>query len=142
MRVRYHKMYYHFKPGKTYWILYILLRKAGIAFAGLMFRTQPGFQMAVMLLILFVAFVLQVKHQPYMSTAQRELVLAEHDWQPLWLGRFSPIEVLIEIVKRPEVSMLALSASAFSCASTLAFSLASASASAASRAASSASALA
>ena len=78
MRVRYHKMYYHFKPGKTYWILYILLRKAGIAFAGLMFRTQPGFQMAVMLLILFVAFVLQVKHQPYMSTAQRELVLAEH----------------------------------------------------------------
>jgi len=44
-----------------------------------------------------------------------ELVLAEHDWQPLWLGRFSPIEVLIEIVKRPEVNMLALSASAFSC---------------------------
>merc|ERR1712167_141264 len=29
MRVRYHKMYYHVKPGKTYWILYILLRKAG-----------------------------------------------------------------------------------------------------------------
>jgi len=78
MRSRYHKMYYHFKPGKTYWILYILLRKAGIAFAGLMFRAQPGFQMAVMLLILFVAFVLQVKHQPYMSTAQRDLVLAEH----------------------------------------------------------------
>jgi excisionase family DNA binding protein len=43
-----------------------------------------------------------------------ELVLAEHDWQPLWLGRFSPTEVLVDIVKRPEVNMLALSASAYS----------------------------
>ena len=78
MRVRYHKMYYHFKPGKSYWILYILARKGLIAFAGLMFRSNPGFQMAVLLFILFGAFVMQVKHQPYMSTAQRELVLMDH----------------------------------------------------------------
>lgn len=43
-----------------------------------------------------------------------ELVLAEHDWQPLWLGRFSPVEMLLDIIQRPEVDMLALSASAFS----------------------------
>ena len=43
-----------------------------------------------------------------------ELVLAEHDWQPLWLGRNSPVEMLTEIVQRPEVDMLALSASAHS----------------------------
>eukprot|EP00505_MAST-04D_sp_SCG-Rhode-Island_P001045 Stramenopile-MAST_4_protein_1045 len=78
MRIRYHKMYYHFKPGKSYWILYILARKGLIAFAGLMFRSNPGFQMAVLLFILFVAFVLQVKHQPYMSSAQRDLVLSDH----------------------------------------------------------------
>ena len=27
MRVRFHKMYYHFKPGKMYWMLYILAKK-------------------------------------------------------------------------------------------------------------------
>ena len=43
-----------------------------------MFRSNPGFQMAVLLFILFVAFVLQVKHQPYMSSAQRDLVLSDH----------------------------------------------------------------
>lgn len=43
-----------------------------------------------------------------------ELVLAEHDWQPLWLGRFSPVEMLLDIIQRPEIEMLALSASAYS----------------------------
>ena len=43
-----------------------------------------------------------------------ELVLAEHDWQPLWLGRFSPVEMLLDIIQRPEIDMLALSASAYS----------------------------
>ena len=52
-----------------------------------------------------------------MSTRWRwvcELVLAEHDWQPLWLGRFSPVEMLLDIIQRPEIDMLALSASAYS----------------------------
>jgi len=33
-------MGYYFKPGKTYWLLYILTRKAGIAACGLIFRTN------------------------------------------------------------------------------------------------------
>ena len=67
-----------FKPGKTYWLLYILTRRAGIATCGLIFRTNPGFMLAGVLLILFVCYMVQVKHQPYMSTSQRALVLAEH----------------------------------------------------------------
>ena len=78
LRIKYHKMYYYFKPGKTYWILYILSRKAGIAFSGLIFRTNPGFMLAIVLLILFVSYMMQIRHQPYMSTSQRNLVLAEH----------------------------------------------------------------
>merc|ERR1712072_1585538 len=78
IRVKFHKMYYYFKPGKTYWLLYILTRKAGIAACGLIFQTNPGFMLAGVLLILFICYMVQVKHQPYMSTSQRRLVLAEH----------------------------------------------------------------
>ena len=78
LRIKYHKMYYYYKPGKTYWMLYILARKASIAFAGLIFRTNPGFMLAIVLLVLFVSYMLQIRHQPYMSTSQRNLCLAEH----------------------------------------------------------------
>ena len=78
IRVKYHKMYYYFKPGKSYWMLVILARKVGIAFCSLIFRTNPGFMLASVVLILFLAFSMQTKHSPYMSTSQRQLVLAEH----------------------------------------------------------------
>jgi hypothetical protein len=78
IRRRYHKLYYHFKPGKIYWITLILARKAAVAFAGLMFRSNPGFQLCNILLVLFIAYVWQVKNQPYMSTSERANVVAEH----------------------------------------------------------------
>ena len=78
VRKRYHKMYYHFKPQKIYWILVIISRKLGIAVAGLMLRQNPGFQLAVCLCILFVCYVVQVKHKPYMSTSQRQEVVRDH----------------------------------------------------------------
>ena len=34
VRKKYHKLYYHFKPGKTYWMIYVLIRKFWIAIAG------------------------------------------------------------------------------------------------------------
>ena len=78
VRVRYHKMYYYYRPSKSYWMLVILARKVGIAFCALIFRTNPGFMLASVLLILFMAFSLQTRHSPYMSASQRQLVLAEH----------------------------------------------------------------
>ena len=78
VRLSYHKMYYQFLPGKTYWIIYIILRKGAIAIAALAFRANPGFQLAIVVLVLFIAYVLQVKHRPYMSTSQRKEALAEH----------------------------------------------------------------
>jgi hypothetical protein len=75
IRNQYHKIYYHFKPGKTYWIEYIIFRKFMIAFAGLMFRGNPGFQLAIILLVLFACYVLQVKHHPYMSSMERDHVV-------------------------------------------------------------------
>ncbi len=75
---RYHKLYYHFKPGKTYWILVIINRKFWIAVASLLFADNPSFQLATVLLVLFVSYVLQVQHRPFMSTAEREAVLKHH----------------------------------------------------------------
>jgi excisionase family DNA binding protein len=43
-----------------------------------------------------------------------ELVLAEHGWNSMWLGRNTPVETLIDVVKYPTVKMLGLSASSFS----------------------------
>ena len=71
--------YYHFKPGKIYWITYIILRKFAIAFIGLMFRANPGFQLALCLLVLFTCYILQVKNRPYMSNSERDEVVREHE---------------------------------------------------------------
>ena len=71
-------MYYHFRPGKIYWIIYILLRKGSIAIVGLMLRGVTAVQLCVTVLILFWSYLMQVKHNPYMSTSQRLHVLADH----------------------------------------------------------------
>jgi hypothetical protein len=78
IRKRYAQMYYHFRPGKIYWIIYILIRKGSIAIVGLMLKSVTAVQLSVTTLILFWSYVLQVKHNPYMSTSQRLHVLADH----------------------------------------------------------------
>jgi len=78
IRVRYHKIYYHFKPGKVYWILVILSRKFLLGIASLIFSDSPAFALAFVLLVLFVNYVLQVQHRPFMSTAEREEAVRQH----------------------------------------------------------------
>jgi hypothetical protein len=55
-----------------------LIRKFWIAIAALIFRTNPTFQLSFILLILFVCYVLQVQHRPFMSTVERESELERH----------------------------------------------------------------
>jgi len=74
-RKRYHKLYYYFKPGKQYWIFYIILRKFWIAFAALIFRSNPTFQLAFILLILFVSYAMQVRNKPYMSKVEARSIV-------------------------------------------------------------------
>lgn len=77
-RMRWHRLYYLFKPGKWYWIFCILMRKFLIVFTALMFRSTPIYQMATALLVMFAAYALQVRHNPYMSPGDHEAVLADH----------------------------------------------------------------
>ena len=78
VRKRYHKLYYHFRPDKWYWIMCVLARKFGIAFTALMFNKNPAFQLSMALLVMFVSYAAQVKHTPYMSNSERGEVLKAH----------------------------------------------------------------
>ena len=78
IRKKYHKLYYHFKPGKVYWMIAILVRKFGIALFSLLFRRNVSFMLSCVLLLLFMCYVLQVKHRPYMSSVEKQVVKEAH----------------------------------------------------------------
>lgn len=59
-RKMFHRIYDRFKPDYVWWALVILARKFMLAFATLMFRKNPSFQMSVMLTIMFISYVIQV----------------------------------------------------------------------------------
>ncbi len=79
VRVSYYQLYYYFRPGKVYWLLWILYRKSSIAIIATIFYSNPSFQLAFTILILFSSYVLQVRSRPYMSEAERLKEVANHD---------------------------------------------------------------
>jgi len=78
-RARYSKLYYYFKPSHYWFVLTVLARKVFLAMTSLMFRSNPGFQLAVALLIVFFSFTASVIAQPYLCAATAEEVIAKHD---------------------------------------------------------------
>ena len=78
-RVKYKQLYYFFKPGKVYWILWILYRKVSIAFIAVLFYSNPGFQLAFTILVLFSSYVLQVRSRPYMSPLEKAAIRKDHE---------------------------------------------------------------
>jgi hypothetical protein len=78
-RRRWSRLYMHFVPGQApYWILLLIVRKALVALAALIFGRVPSFQLAAIMFILFVAFVLNVRYTPYMSYEKRREVVLQH----------------------------------------------------------------
>ena len=78
IRKKYHKLYYHFKPGKVYWMLVILTRKLLIAIFTLLFRANVAFLLSCVLMVLFASYVVQIRNKPYMSMVEREAVKLAH----------------------------------------------------------------
>ena len=56
----------------------IILRKLSISCTGLLFRDNPAFQMALLLLLLFAFFCLQILHRPFMSPSEKNEVIQNH----------------------------------------------------------------
>ena len=71
------RLYQFFVPGKIYWVLVIFARKFLIAISTLLFQQTPTFQFAMMLLVLFAAYALHVKNVPYLTSADRDQILAK-----------------------------------------------------------------
>lgn len=72
----YRRLLYMFRPETYWWMLAVIARKFLIAVTSLMFNTQPGFQLSLTLLILFVSYTAQVQTRPYMSPGDRKQVVA------------------------------------------------------------------
>lgn len=60
-------------------MLLILARKATIVAIALLFRRNVNFLLSCLLMVLFLSYVMQVKHRPYMSTVERRIVIREHN---------------------------------------------------------------
>ena len=61
------RSYFAFRPRWYAWSLVILARKFCIACVAVIFSTSVGFQMASCLMIMFLAYTLQVQVRPYMA---------------------------------------------------------------------------
>jgi hypothetical protein len=73
----------NYRPGSWFWEFIICIRKFLIAFCSLMFRATPSFQLAMALLVIFVAYILQVRTLPYLSHAKAIEAYREHNLKVL-----------------------------------------------------------
>jgi hypothetical protein len=74
LRKTFGRTYYQFKPDAYGWILAILIRKTLICAAIVGLNHNPGFQMSGIMIVLILAFGLQLRVQPYMGAADHEQV--------------------------------------------------------------------
>lgn len=77
-RKKFSKIYYQFKPKFWYWMVVIILRKFLLAVVGLLFRQYPTFQLASVMMVLFVNYAFQVRNRPYMSAFEMQHVVDEY----------------------------------------------------------------
>jgi sugar lactone lactonase YvrE len=82
-RRTYKALYMNYRPGSWFWEFIICIRKFLIAFCSLMFRATPSFQLAMALLVIFIAYVLQVRSLPYLSHAKAVEAYREHNLKVL-----------------------------------------------------------
>jgi hypothetical protein len=78
-RSKYATLYFKFKPRLYYWILIIIARKLCIVSFTLLFHVNATMQLAMILLVMFISYTLQVKCNPYLSRADYSDIVGEMD---------------------------------------------------------------
>ena len=79
LRRKYRRLYYLFRPDRYYWIVVIMGRKFLLSFTALMFRGNAAFQLALVVLLMFASFVVQVRNEPFLSLLDRPKELERHE---------------------------------------------------------------
>lgn len=77
LRIAFGKVYYMFRPKHYRWGLTVLARKFLLSVIFLLFNDDVTFQVASILGVVFVNFVLQVRFMPYMGTREKAVVIRE-----------------------------------------------------------------
>lgn len=65
MQKRYRRLYFKFRPESYYWNLIIILRKFTVVFLSMQVGEKPMFAASSTVFVLFSAFVLHIKKNPY-----------------------------------------------------------------------------
>ena len=71
-------LYYRFKPEFPHWIVVVTCRKMIMALITLLFHSSATFQLAMLLLVLFSCFVIQMKYLPYVSPLDYDGILSDY----------------------------------------------------------------
>jgi hypothetical protein len=77
LRMAFGKVYYMFRPKYYRWSITVILRKFALSVIFLMFNDDVTFQVASILGIVFVNFVLQVRYMPYMGVREKAVVIRQ-----------------------------------------------------------------
>lgn len=75
VRKMFGKMYMPYQPKYYWWAMIVLGKKFILCYFGIIFRVYPTFQMAMTLGVLFLAFVFQVTHHPFMGMMERAQIV-------------------------------------------------------------------
>mgnify|MGYP005991323017 CR=1 FL=1 len=108
-RRMFHKVYYHFKPDKWYWITVIISRKFLIAITALLFRSTPGYQLAMIVLVLFASYSVHIRSSPFMSRPEHRSITLAHEMRveesdPYHLQLDASLQPLLQKAQRADRS--------------------------------------
>jgi hypothetical protein len=76
-RYRYGILYSYFKPSHYWWVLMFIGRKFFVCSFAVGLRNYPTFQLASMLLVMFLCLLIQVRQRPFMDTRERAQLLID-----------------------------------------------------------------
>ena len=67
VQLTYGVIYERFNPGQWYWILVLLVKEVCLVLCGVMFTSYVNFKLAVMCMVLFLAYTVQLIYNPYIN---------------------------------------------------------------------------
>ena len=77
LRIAFGKVYYMFRPKYFRWSITVIFRKFALSVIFMIFNDDTTFQVAAILGIIFINFVLQVRFMPYMGVREKAAVIRE-----------------------------------------------------------------